>query len=320
MIYPPFLNKGDLIGVTAPSASVHDEAEFDLSLQNIRAAGYRVTETAGVRGYGDFGAPAARRAAELNALLHNPEVRMVWCATGGDLLAEMLPLADLDMQDPKWIQGYSDPTSLLYAVTTTRDIATIYGTNAGGFDTPALQQWQQYSLDLLGGRVTPQHSFNTYERKWDAEPTPQAVFWETPHGEVNVQGRLLGGCLECLLNIVGTRFDGTAAFMDRYGKDGILWYFDVFAMKAEEVYLALWHLREAGWFRHAAGVIIGRVGFPSTMLGMSYLEATLRALPDLPLALEADVGHIPPRMTLINGALATLKAADGRAALEMKLI
>lgn len=320
MIYPPFLKPNDLIGVPAPSAAIRDEAEFDLSLQNIRAAGYRVIETAGVRGYGEFGAPAAQRADEFNTLLHNRDVRMIWCATGGDFLAEMLPMTDLDIRDPKWIQGYSDPTSLLYAVTTTRDIATIYGANAGGFDTERLHPWQQYSLDLLGGKVALQHSFDAYERKWDDDPAPKTVYWETPHGKVNVQGRLIGGCMECLSTILGTRFDGTASFIDRYAADGILWYFDVFSMKAEEVYLALWHMREAGWFRHAVGVIFGRVCFPATMLGMTYREAAVRALPDLPLVMEADVGHIPPRMTLINGSLATLKAAEGRGTLTMELV
>ncbi len=39
-------------------------------------------------------------------------------------------------------------------------------------------------------------------------------------------GRLLGGCLDCLVNLSGTRFDKTKEFAERYGQDGIIWFFE----------------------------------------------------------------------------------------------
>lgn len=324
MIYPAFLRTGDTVGITAPSAGIRtsDLAGFDLSLSRIAAAGYRLCETANVRKEGAVSSTAAERAQQLNALFHDRDIRMIWCAAGGDFLADMLPFVDFDAaaEDPKWVQGYSDPTSLLYALTTTRDIATVYGVNAGGFDTADLHEWQRYSLALPSGTLPVQHSFAAYHREIQGKTEEHPVVWETPHGEVHAAGRLLGGCLECLYHILGTRFDGTADFLRRYRGDGILWYFDIFSTTAEEVYLALWHMRELGWFDGTVGVMFGRVCFPGSFLDMSYREAICAALPDLPLVLEADVGHVPPRMTLINGALATLDAADGHGTLSMKLI
>ena len=322
MLFPPFLKPQDRIGVTAPSAGIDEKdlASFDLSLSHIRAAGWQVCETPNVRTGGLESAPPAVRAAQFNSLLGDPTVRMVWCACGGDFLADMLPLVDLDalLRDPKWVQGYSDPTSLLYAITTTRDVATIYGCNAGGFDVPQLLPYMQQNFTLLSGNLSPQHSFSTFEH-WANDEGTRPVFWETPHGEVSVQGRLLGGCMDCLLDILGTPYDGTAAFVKKYKEDGILWYFDIFALSAESVYRTLWHMKECGWFRHAAGVICGRVCFPNSPLGLSYRDMIQKALPGVPLVLEADVGHVPPRMTMINGALATLKAKDGKGTLILHL-
>ena len=40
--------------------------------------------------------------------------------------------------------------------------------------------------------------------------------------EIHIKGRLLGGCLDYLLNLVGTRFDKTKEFVEKYREDGIL--------------------------------------------------------------------------------------------------
>lgn len=51
------------------------------------------------------------------------------CASGGEFLLEILPYIDFDLlkNNPKFVCGFSDPTGLLYPITTKCDIATIYG-------------------------------------------------------------------------------------------------------------------------------------------------------------------------------------------------
>ena len=322
MIFPAFLKPQDTIGITAPSAGIaaEDHAAFDLSLSRIQAKGYRTVETASVRAGGIVSAPADVRARELNSLLGDPAVSMVWCACGGDFLLDMLPFVDFQAvaKQPKWVQGYSDPTSLLYTLTTRHDIATIYGANAGGFDEENVPAHAQYALNLIGGNLAPQHSFETFTHRFRDEGE-QAVVWEMPRGDFTARGRLLGGCLDCLSDILGTPYDGTADFIERYRKDGIIWYFDIFALPAEAVYRTLWRMRENGWFATAKAVMVGRVCFPSSQMDLTYRDMIMQALPDLPLVLEADVGHVPPRMTMINGALATLTTSDGKGTLTMSL-
>ena len=142
MIYPDFLKENDLIGVTAPSAGL-DEGHlvgYLKSLEHFHARGWQVTETANVRLPDLPSSSGTQRARELKGLAQDSRVKMIWCAAGGDFLVEMLPETDFESlrTHPKWIQGYSDPTGLLFPITTKLDIATIYGLNAGGFDMEQL--------------------------------------------------------------------------------------------------------------------------------------------------------------------------------------
>jgi len=46
---------------------------------------------------------------------------------------------------------------------------------------------------------------------------------------------------------------------------------------------------------------------------MTYEEAAIQALgKDIPLIMEADVGHVSPRMTFVNGCMAHVEASDGK--------
>ena len=326
MIYPKFLKAGDRIGITAPSAPIGAAKRegFALSLSHLTREGYRLLETPSVYGEDVASASGEVRAAELHSLVTDPDVNMIFCASGGDFLIDMLPYVDFDAirENPKWIQGYSDPTGLLFPITTGLDVATIYGCNAGGFDMEELHSSLTDNLALLRGEIPRQRSFPLYEASKGAGAynLTEPVEWKTPNGPVDVTGRLIGGCMECLCDLIGTPYDHAAEFAARHGADGILWYFDIFALKAETVYNSLWHMREAGWFKNAVGFVFGRVLFRGTFLDMTYEEAILRALGrDVPIVLDADIGHVAPRMTVVNGAIGHVTARDGGGTLEMEM-
>ena len=159
----------------------------------------------------------------------------------------------------------------------------------------------------------------------DGSPRPDGgydlcrpVHWQTPNGGFCAEGRLLGGCLDVIDILRGTDFIDVPGFVKRYEADGVIWYFDVFAMTAEQVFYSRWSMKQAGWFRTAKAFVFGRVMFPGGMM-LSYEQAVRRALGDVPFALEADIGHVKPCFTLINGALGCITVEQGKAALEMEL-
>lgn len=327
MIYPEFLQRGDTVGICAPSAGIgeSDFAEFELSLSHLRRQNWTIKETASVRSGLDESASPKTRGAEFNELVYDSEAKAIMCAAGGDFLISMLPYVDAEAvkNNPKWIQGFSDPTSLLYYITTACDVATVYGVNAGGLGMQKLHPSLDYSIDVLKGILPVQHSFYMYESNRENREFGYAlderVEWETPCGDVDINGRLIGGCLDCICDIIGTKYDKTLDFIQRYKDDGIIWYFDIFAMKSEAVHNALFKMKDMGYFENARGFVFGRVCFPSSFTGISYIDAARKILGNAPMIFDADIGHVPPKMTLINGAMARIESYEGKGSIEMFL-
>lgn len=328
MIYPKFLKAGDTIGICAPSAGVGGEKEeyFDKSLNNLKKEGYKILETESVRNACYPSNLPNIRGEEFNQLLKDKNVDMIWSASGGDFMIEMLDFVDEEalIDNPKWFAGYSDPTSLLFHITTNFDIATLYGNNAGSFDMTELHPSLKNALNIVKGNIIKQESFDKCERTriedFDGYNLDMDVFWKTPNGSVDVKGRLIGGCIDCLNFIIGTKYDGTAKFVEKYKEDGVIWYFDNFALKSEDLFYALWHMKQASWFKYAKGFVFGRTLFEGTTLDMNYEEAIQRALGnDVPVIIDADIGHVAPKFTIINGAIGHIIAKDGKGSLEMEL-
>ena len=338
MIYPKFLKEGDTIGICAPSCGIEEKDinKFELSLNNLKKEGYKIVETENVRSGKMPSTDAKTRAKEFNELFKREDIDFIFSASGGGFLMEILPYLDenaineaIKESKTKWFAGYSDPTSLLYYLTTKFDIATLYGFNGGNFDQHDLHISLKNALEILKGNIVKQESFEKYqdisfEEKALLEDGANFVLnkedkWINLNGDFDVSGRLIGGCIDCLQYLVGTRFDYTKDFIEKYKEDGIIWYFDNFALKAEDLYYVLFEMREADWFKYAKGFVFGRTLFSNSFIGISYEDAIKRALgEEMPIILDADIGHVKPVFTLINGCIAHFKSKDGKGSLEMR--
>ena len=128
-----------------------------------------------------------------------------------------------------------------------------------------------------------------------------------------------------LIDLDGTMYrgnsniDGTKEFIERYKEDGIIFYFDNFAMSAENFYRTLLQMKYAGYFKYTKAILIGRVCFESSETGMTYIDALENALDNIPYVFNADIGHVAPKMTMINGAMITLKTSDNTGTIEFDL-
>ena len=159
MKFPRFLSAGDAIGVTAPSFGVTDPTDinrFRNAIRRLEERGYRVIETPDVYTADETGrsAPADQRVRELYSLLADPSVAYIVSAKGGDYQHEMLLHMDWDLmsRSPKWIQGYSDNTVLLFKITTECDVATIYGGNFGDY---GMDPWHRSITENMEAVNTP---------------------------------------------------------------------------------------------------------------------------------------------------------------------
>ena len=73
-------------------------------------------------------------------------------------------------------------------------------------------------------------------------------------------------------------------------------------------------MRWANWFEDIAGLLIGRSAATDSTneAELSYKDALISTIGDLscPVLWDVDIGHQPPQLLLINGAVATVRYAE----------
>jgi len=309
MIYPEFLKKNDVIGITACSAGILGKLDEYLGgVENFNKQGFKVIETKNVRTDGIVSSSKEERVKELNELLGDKDVKLIQIAAGGDLLYEMISLVDFDLikKNVKWIAGSSDPTSLLFIITTMLDIATIYTPcNVSGFNQKEMDASLVNYFKIITGERVKQVKRDKYELVSDDGKDGYNLDTKNDwiiNKDVKVEGRIIGGCLECLKDVIGTKYDYVNKFIDKYENEGIIWYFDIFSMTSEGVYNTLLQFKNAGWFRSTKCVLIGKVKYPNTFTDLTYDEVIHEALGDIPYIYKFDIGHVKPSFTIVNGS------------------
>lgn len=336
MIYPKFIKQNDCIGIPAPSAGagvIEKKNKLLNAKNNLENLGYKLILSDNLFKC-DKGrsATAKIRAKEIKDMFENKDIDMILCATGGDFLIEILPHIDFDIikNNPKLIAGFSDPTGLLYPLTTKYDIATIYGQNFSPFGTENLHQSQKDFLEIIKGNLIEQHSYDLYEKDYQEKITgledynlTEKVYWQTLDNQpVSLKGRIIGGCLDIISELAGTKYDGINEFNEKYKNDGIIWYFDNCELSKEETIRTLWKLNELNYFKYTKGIIFGRFGVDTTYYNYDVktcLEDSVINNLNIPIIYDADITHKSPCMTIINGAIATINVKDGKGTIFFKL-
>ncbi|HWH32391.1 MAG TPA: S66 peptidase family protein [Egibacteraceae bacterium] len=327
--FPEPLQPGDLIGVTSPSSGVPEalRPRLELCLEHLRAQGYRARVGECMSGAGVVSAPAGERAAELTAMLLDPQVRAVVPPWGGELAVEVLPHLDLDalrQAEPTWVVGYSDLSTVLLPLTVTAGWATLHGHNL--LDSPyrspePLAHWLDVVTLPRGDSVTQgasrQHRAHGHD-DWEDDPAVVERTWDSTGGwqplderPVRASGRLVGGCIETVSVLAGTPYGDVRAFAEEHAPEGLVLHLEAAEEPALAIARHLWRMRLAGWFDHANAVLVGRTTAPDSD-GFTQRDAVRSVLGDLdvPVVLDVDCGHVPPHLSLVGGALAEV-VVDG---------
>jgi muramoyltetrapeptide carboxypeptidase LdcA involved in peptidoglycan recycling len=123
-------------------------------------------------------------------------------------------------------------------------------------------------------------------------------------GDVDIEGRLIGGCIETLSNVAGTPYGDVPAFARAEAPEGLLVYVEAGGDDAFTICRNLHGMRLAGFFDAANAVLVARTRARDTD-SLTQHQAVLDALGPLGVPIIADVecGHVPPYLPLVNGAL-----------------
>lgn len=274
-------------------------------------------------------APASVRAAEFMEMMQSDEIGLIIPPWGGELLIEVLEYIDFSKIAPKWILGYSDLSVLLLAITLKTGIATAHGTNLidlrGEYCDETTTMWESV-LAARSGEEILQHSSVSYQKEWNHSNPSSCVFhlterteWKTiPKSREKIEGRLLGGCIDVVRHLIGTPFGDFASFQKYIRNEPILWYFENCELSTTDLRRSLVQMRLAGWFQNCSGIVFGRSAANEAVDGYTAEDVyqEMSAELQIPVIYDIDCGHIPPQITLVNGAHAEVEATDGKGTIK----
>lgn len=339
MRYPKYLPQNGTIGFVAPSFGCNIEpyrSGFLAALDRFQQDGYQVDLGPNCfegKGIGISNTPEACGSELTDYYCTDQNDALISCG-GGELMCEILDHVDfgrVSAAEPKWFMGYSDNTNFTFLLTTLCDVASIYGPCAKTFGMSPRHPSVQDAEDVLTGKKQVVSGYRYWEKEELEDASATAPYHTTepsalhsyPEKHVKFSGRLVGGCMDCLINLVGTSYDGVKSFADQYKDDGIIWFLESCDLNVMGIRRALWQMAHAGWFRHVKGFLIGRPGcYGQEAFGMDQYQAVLGVLEQyhVPVVMDVDIGHLPPQMPIICGAMAdvTVKGNDITVAMELK--
>ena len=302
---PPRLRPGDTVGLIEPAGFTDDLFDLDLVKETIVAMGLKPRlgkHLAERQGY--LAGTDADRAADVNAMFADPDVRAVFAVRGGWGCARILPLLDFATirAKPKLLIGFSDITALHLAFAARAGFPTIHGPNAAS-SWPRFS-WEAFRAIAFDG-ATPTL----------VSPAGQEDRLVQRNGRIRTfrggkaTGRLLGGNLTVLAALVGTSwlpdFDGAILFLEDVGE------------APYRIDRMLTQLSLAGLLGKVAGVVFGQCnncaasepsygGFTVSQVLQQHFEPL-----GVPAFQGAAFGHIASQFSLPVGIRAEIDADIG---------
>lgn len=336
MRYPEFVKKGDTIGVPAPSNGNYpdDTMRHLLAEKKFQQLGFQIVLSKHANNSEKFVSASAKdRAEELMQLWEDQSISGLISLAGGEFMTEILPFLNehrMASAKPKFFQGFSDNTILCHVLLTWLDTASIYHYNFKYFAQKKWHESVKDSFACLTGKKLKFHSFKKYQKERDKTAATDAGFdltepvcWNTARQEkqLAMQGRMIGGCIDVLLMFLGTKYDKTKAFLEKYKQDGFIWFLESFDLTVPEMKRAMWQLKENGWFAYAKGFVFGRPTVNETVNGLTYEDAVMEIIADLnvPVVFGADIGHKPPTIPVLVGAKAEIFVKNTKASVSYTL-
>lgn len=336
--YPAPLVSGSRIAITAFSSGVDTamHPRLDRVIADLEARGFEIVQGQCLRNNENFvSADKFSRANELMHFLLDDSIDAVIPPWGGELAIELLPLLDymqIMSAKPKWILGYSDVSTLASAITTLCGWATAHTANLMELISSQPDELTANTFEYMStahGMHFCQSSSEKFQKTYiDFEKHPDSVFnltekteWKPlnfDHFKTRFSGRLIGGCLDTLMHLFNTPYLNLEAFKHQFQDSGVILYLENVQMTPTELHRALLGLQYQGIFEDLNGLLIGR-NYASHLhnkeyKSCSYSQILLEGIGDVnyPVLMDVDIGHQPPNLTLINGALSEIDYLKGK--------
>lgn len=327
MMRSPRLQPGDTVGLVSPSwggAGMFPH-RVERGMQYLQSLGFKVR--IGSHAFNQLGFVSdtpQNRVDDIHSMFGDSEVKAIVAAIGGDHSCHLLPLLDFDLirKNPKIFMGFSDITVLNVAIWKETGLVTFNGPAllTDFAEYPKMFEYtERYMLKALCetkpiGVVEPSIWWTEEFLDWAQKEDPKrprerhrSAGWSWLKGGV-AEGVLIGGCLESLEHLRGTRFWPE-------WQDAIM-FFETSeeAPSPERVDCILMDYENMGVLQRLKGLMVGRP--------MRYTEDEKQQLREVvlertrgytfPIITDMDFGHTAPQFTVPIGCRARIDADNQR--------
>lgn len=270
------LKQGDRVALAATARFV-TPAEMAPAVAVLESWGLRVEQPEGLYAAdGQLAGTDAHRAALMQRLLDDPDIKAIFCVRGGYGTVRIIDRLDFTAfaRQPKWIVGYSDVTVLHSHIHSQLGLPTLHGTMPINFPPPAeaavpslesLKEW------LFECRCRMEFEAGELSREGEAE------------------GVAVGGNLSILYSLCGS-----VSQVDTRGKILIIEDLDEYLYHIDRM---MQNLRRCGMLEGLAGLVVGgltEMHDNTVPFGRTAEEIVAEAVADYgyPVAFGAPVGHL----------------------------
>lgn len=297
-IAPPILKAGDTIGIVATARKI-DSVNLMAAKTLAESWGLHVImgKTIGKSEH-QLSGPDWQRATDLQEMLDNPKVKMIWGAKGGYGTVRIIDRVNFEKfkKKPKWIVGFSDMT-VLHSHLNTLGYETIHGIVALSAKSATEEAKNSLKQALFGQKPKYQLPAHEYNRVGKAK------------------GELVGGNLSVLYSILGSKSEAVV-------KDKILFIEDL------DEYLyhidrMLFNLKRNGYFDQVKAVVIGamtEMNDNDIPWGKNALQIAQDIFKDydFPVIYNFPAGHIKDNRALILGATVSVEVTAAGAVVKFE--
>ena len=316
-IKPPKLTPGDTVGIVSPASAFFPTHQSNLqrSIAYLEKTGLRVQiapRTLDQRQH--LNPPPQHRADDLNQMFADPNIKAIFCLSGGSGVNAVLPLLDWDQiqASPKIVMGYSAVTALLMGLYAKAGLVTFHGPMLlNGFSeyphpfAYTLQQVEQklFNTEPVGKLHPPAEWTDAYPVDGEPRAMKSNPGWHWLRTG-NARGRLIGGNLRTLVTLAGTPYwpswqDAIMCVEAVNFDDGLL-------LKGVDERLA--QCQQTGIFDQIAGLIVGKINQLTEEEVEPFESLILKYTADrqFPILAGVDFGHTDPQLILPIGIQASL--------------
>ncbi len=290
MIIPPYLKKGDCVGLVCTARKFTAE-EAQPALQLLESWGLKVKlgNTIGLDNF-QLGGSDTERAVDFQAMLDDANIKAIWCARGGYGTVRIIDQIDFSRftANPKWVMGFSDVT-VLHSHIHTLGVASLHCIMPFSIpkaDPKAIESLRQA---LFGEKISYTIESSSLNKNGKAK------------------GVLVGGNLSILYSLLGSEscLDTQDKILYIEDLDEYLYHIDRMLM----------NLKRNGYFKNLKGLIVGGMTDMhdnSIPFGMDAYQIILDITKEytFPICFDFPAGHLPDNRALVLGKEISLEVTD----------